>query len=287
MTGSKSKEIAIELVFALCAFWIFFVHSRWLKHPLFDRGMLRDPNFLVALMFMIVLGVANVALSAVLPTLLQTVYGYSVMDTGILMAPRGLGVLVTMIITSRLMGKVDSRLMISVGYMLAALSLWLMTGWSLDMGKEMIIISGFVQGLGLGFVFVPVNMIAFSTLEARVRTEGTTLMTLFRNLGSSFGISIIVTLIAHNIQTSHSDIAGTVTSFNIPAVDPASTAALLGSVGSGALYMLEGEVNRQAAMIAYLDNFYLLFWIMLCFVPLSWLLKKPRSPSVLPAIEAA
>jgi MFS transporter, DHA2 family, multidrug resistance protein len=283
----ESKEIAIELVFALCAFWIFFIHSKWLKRPLFDRDMLRDPNFFVALLFMVALGVANVGLSAVLPTMLQTVYGYSVMDTGILMAPRGFGVLITMIVTSRLMGKVDTRLMISAGYMLAALSLWLMTGWSLDMGQEMIIISGFVQGLGLGFIFVPVNMVAFSTLQPHLRTEGTTLMTLFRNLGSSFGISIIVTLIARNIQTSHSDIAASVTSFNIPAIDPASAAALLGNAGSGALYMLDSEVNRQAAMIAYLDSFYMLFWIILCFIPLSWLLKKPSQPSKQPMIEAA
>jgi MFS transporter, DHA2 family, multidrug resistance protein len=282
-----SKEIAIELVFALCAFWIFSIHSKWLKHPLFDRDMLRNPNFLMALMFMVVLGVANVALSAVLPMLLQTVYGFSVMDTGILMAPRGIGVLVTMIITNRLMGKLDSRLMISTGYMIAALSLWLMTGWTLEMGKELIIISGFVQGLGLGLIFVPVNMVAFATLDPRVRTEGTTLITLFRNLGSSFGISIIITLIGRNIQTSHSDLAASVTSFNIPAIDPASTAALLGNMGSSALYMLDGEVNRQAAMIAYLDGFYVLFWVMLCAIPLSWFLKKPRPLSILPTIEAA
>jgi MFS transporter, DHA2 family, multidrug resistance protein len=214
----------------------------------------------------------------VLPTMIQTVYGYDVMDTGLLMAPRGCGVLLMMLVTSRLMNKVDSRLMITVGYLLAALSLWTMTTWSLDMDYRMIAISGFIQGLGLGLVFVPVNLIAFSSLRPEYRTDGTTLMTLFRNLGSSFGISVIVTMLARNIQTSHADIGANVTSFNVPAIDPAAVAEVLGGPGASLLYMLDGEVNRQAAMIAYIDNFYMLFWLILFIAPLAWIVKRPGSP---------
>ncbi len=272
-----SWEIVIELLFALSAFWVFLVHTKSVRHPLFEKAMVVDPNFLMGLMFMMILGVANVALSSVLPTMYQSVYGYDVMDTGMLMAPRGCGVFLTMLITNRLMGKVDSRILISVGYLIAALSLWTMTRWSLDMGRDQILISGFIQGLGLGFVFVPVNLIAFATLSAKYRTDGTTMMTLFRNLGSSFGISVIVTILSKNIQVSHSDIAANITSFNVPAVDPASVGAMFGSLGGGMLAILDGEVNRQAAMVAYLDNFYMLFWLMLCFVPLSWVLKKPKA----------
>jgi MFS transporter, DHA2 family, multidrug resistance protein len=270
-----SKEVVIELLIALSALWLFLVHTRGVKYPLFDRNMVRDPNFLGGLAFMAVLGIANVALSSVLPSMYQNVYGYDVMQTGVLMAPRGVGVIITMVITNRLMGKVDSRILISLGYLTAAISLWMMTQWSLEMGTREIILSGFVQGIGLGLVFVPVNLLAFSTLAPSYRTDGTTMMTLSRNLGSSFGISVIVTILARNIQISHADIAANVTSFNVPAVDPATTAAILGGAGAGALAILDGEVNRQAAMIAYLDNFYVLFWLMLCFVPLSWMLKRP------------
>jgi MFS transporter, DHA2 family, multidrug resistance protein len=270
-----ARETVIELLFALSAFWVFAVHTRAVAHPLFEGKMVRDPNFLMGLGFMVVLGVTNVALSSVLPTMFQNVYGYDVIDTGMLMAPRGCGVFITMLITNRLMGKVDSRLMMSVGYLIAALSLWTMTRWSLEMGSGPILWSGFIQGLGLGFVFVPINLIAFSTLAPRFRTDGTTLMTLFRNLGSSFGISAIVTILSRNIQTSHSDIAASVTSFNLP-LDPGSLAAQFGSIGAGALALLDGEVNRQAAMVAYLDNFYMLFWLVLCVAPLAWVLRKPK-----------
>lgn len=270
-----ASETVIELLIALSAFWVFLVHTRTVKHPLFDKDMVRDPNFLAGLGFMVILGVTNVALSAVLPTMFQLVYGYDVVDTGLLMAPRGCGVFLTMLITSRLIGKVDSRILISMGYLIAAISLWTMTRWSLEMGSDQILFSGFIQGIGLGFLFVPVNLIAFSTLAPRYRTDGTTMMTLCRNLGSSFGISAIVTILGRNIQTSHSDIAANVTSFNLPTIDPASASAIFGSAGASLLAMLDAEVNRQAAMVAYLDNFYLLFWLVLLFVPLSWVLKKP------------
>jgi MFS transporter, DHA2 family, multidrug resistance protein len=271
----SSKEIVIELLFAISALWIFFMHSRSTPHPLFERAMLSDRSFLVGIVFMLVLGIANVGLSAVLPTMYQSVYGYDVMDTGLLMAPRGCGVLVTMVITSRLLTRIDNRLLIMLGYMIAALSLWTMTSWSLDMDYQPILISSFIQGIGLGLVFVPVNMIAFASLSPKYRTDGTTLMTLFRNLGGSFGISVIVTALARNIQVSHADIGANVTSFNVPAMDPVSTAESLGSYGSSLLVMLDGEVNRQAAMIAYIDNFYMLFWLVLIIAPIGWLARRP------------
>lgn len=274
----ESPEIVIELIIALSAFWIFLIHSRSVDHPLFNRRMMSDPNFLSGLGFMLVLGVTNVALSSVLPSLFQNLYGYGVMDSGMLMAPRGFGLLLTMMLANKLQTRVDGRILITTGYLIAAVSLWMMTGWSLEVGQAQIVITGFVQGLGLGLVFMPVNMIAFSTLRPGDRTEGSTLMTLFRNLGSSFGISAIVTALARNIQTSHADIAGNVTSFSLPAVDPAGAAATLGALGEGLLAALDSEVNRQAAMIAYLDNFYMLFWLVLILAPVPWLLKRPRPP---------
>jgi MFS transporter, DHA2 family, multidrug resistance protein len=270
-----SWEIIIEFVLSASAFWIFFVHSSFARHPLFKRELMKNKNFLVALIFMSVLGIVNVALSSVLPTMYQTVYGYNVIDTGMLMAPRGIGVFCTMLLAARLTSKVDYRVMISGGYLIAAVAMWTMTKWSYDMDKMPIITSSFIQGLGLGLVFVPMNMAAFATLTPDERPDGSTLLTLFRNVGSSFGISIIVTILARNIQISHADIGASITSYNLPAIDPASMADRFGPTGAALLAMLDGEVNRQALMIAYLDNFYMLFWVILAFVPLAWFLRRP------------
>lgn len=271
-----ATESVVELIVALSALWIFAIHTRQVAHPLFERKMVWNANFISGLGFMVILGITNVALSSVLPTMFQNIYRYSVMETGELMVPRGVGVLITMFITNRLMNRIDPRLLITVGYALAAISLWMMTRWSLNMDSDLIVASGFVQGLGLGFVFVPVNLIAFSTLAPHYRTDGSTLMALVRNLGSSFGIAAIVTALSRNMQVSHADIAANVTSFNVPGVDPASAAAQLGPYGDAAMVALNGEVSRQAAFIAYLDNFYLLFWLLVAIIPLAWLVRRPK-----------
>lgn len=270
-----ATESMVELIVALSCLWIFAVHTSRVAHPLFEKKMVWNANFISGLWFMVILGITNVGLSAVLPTMYQNVYHFSVMETGELMAPRGVGVLVTMVIANRLMNRVDPRMMITAGYALAAGSMWMMTTWSLDMGSDMIVASAFIQGLGLGFVFMPVNMIAFSTLAPHYRTDGSTLMTLVRNLGSSFGIAAIVTTLSRNMQASHADIAASVTSYNLP-VDPASITAQMGSVGDAAMAMINGEVTRQAAFVAYLDNFYMLFWLLVAVIPLAWVARRPK-----------
>jgi MFS transporter, DHA2 family, multidrug resistance protein len=274
----ESVEIVVELLIALSAFWMFYIHVRSAANPLFDRAMVTNKNFLLGIVFMALMGVTNIALSAVLPSLYQNVYGYDVLDTGLLMVPRGFGVLTTMLLANRLMARVDNRVMITTGYLLAAWSMWIMTQWSLEMGRDWIIISGFVQGLGLGLVFVPMNLIAFGTLAPHHRTEGTTLLTLARNLGSSFGLSAIVTMIATNVQTSHADVGAHVTRDSLPAMDLGAAAERLGRLGEGALAIIDAEVNRQATMIAYIDNFYAMTWLLICVAPLPWLVKRPKLP---------
>ncbi len=273
----QSKEIVAELVIAVSAFWMFFIHNRSIKEKLFPNEMMRNSNFIIGVAFMLLMGITNVALSAVMPSLLQQIYGYDVMDAGLLMAPRGCGVMVTMLLTNILIKRLDGRILIAAGYFVAAYSLWMMSGWSLEMDSQPIIVAGFVQGLGLGLVFMPMNMIAFSSLAAKYRTEGGTMMTLARNLGGSFGISVIVTMLSRNTQTSHADIASHVTTSTVPGIDLGAATATLGNLGGGVMAMLNGEVSRQAAMVAYLDNFYGMFWLVLCFVPLTFLVRKPAA----------
>lgn len=271
----QSPEIVIEAIFAASAIWIFLVHTRTAKHPLFSPGLFTDPNFLVGLAFMCVLGLTNVALSSVLPTLFQTLYGYPVMMAGMLMAPRGIGVIITSQMTSMLLRHVDYRYLISTGYVIAAYSVWMMTGWSLDMDWHPIVIASFVQGLGLGMVFAPMNLVAFATIKPELRPDGSSMMALFRNMGGSLGISAIVTMLARNQQISHSDLAAHVTSTTvIPGMNLPQTIGLLPGIGPMVTAMLNSEVSRQAAMIAYLDNFKVLAIVLLAITPVPFLLKR-------------
>jgi DHA2 family multidrug resistance protein len=272
-----SWEIRIELGLAIAGFWTFFVHMFTARHPLFDRTMFADRNFTAGLMFMGVMGVMMFAGLALLPPLLQTLLGYSVLQSGFLTAPRGIGTLISMIVVGRLTSRVDARLLVLVGLLLLAYSLWQMSGFSLGMDRRPVIVSGVVQGLSLGLIFVPMNTAAFGTLAARFRTTAAALFNLSRSVGGSVGISIMTLMLARNLQVSHSDLAAHVTDYSLPPVDPAITQGIPPATDT-VLMMLDNEINRQAMMIAYIDDFYLMMILTLCVAPLLLLLKKARPP---------
>jgi DHA2 family multidrug resistance protein len=140
------------------------------------------------------------------------------------------------------------------------------------MGAWPVVVSGLVQGLGMGLIFIPLNTMAFATLGPTWRTDGASLLNLFRSVGASVGISVVTTLLGANTQRSHADLAAHITSGAVPLIDP-STSDRLGSLGASAMAMVNAEINRQAAMIAYIDDFWAMMWVTLLSVPLVILLR--------------
>jgi DHA2 family multidrug resistance protein len=199
---------------------------------------------------------------------LQDLFNYPVFTTGLVTAPRGVGSLMSLIIVGRIMGKVDSRLVIGTGFALTAFSLWQMTGFDLQMGSSKIMWSGFVQGIGTGLVFVPVSAAAFVTLSSALRNEGTAIFSLMRNLGSSIGISVVETLLTRNTQIMHATLAEHVTRYGSMMRAPLSPQAFPN------LAALNAIVTGQAAMIAYIDDFKLMMVLCLAAIPLVLLLRK-------------
>jgi DHA2 family multidrug resistance protein len=273
-----SPEVVIEALAAGIALWMFVVHQFTAKKPMFDRDLFRNRNLITAMAFMLVVGLVMMATMALLPPMLQRLYGYPVLDTGLLLMPRGFGVVVSMFVAAKLTERgFDPRILVGVGFAIAAVSLWQMTRWTLVMDSSPFIISGVVQGLGLGLVFMPLNAMAFATLPAKYRTEGSSLMNLMRNIGASVGISIVTALLAINIQTSHQDLGASITPAALSGLDTAIAA--LGGAGTSVMAMIDAEVNRQAAMIAYLNDFKMMMIITALAIPLVLFLKRPPSGS--------
>jgi len=268
----ESWEIVIELLVAISAFWVFVLHSRSTATPLFKRDVYKNGNFMISLAFMAVMGIAVVGLSSVLPMMFQTIYGYPVIETGLMMAPRGIGVMISSLLAGAIMRRFDGRILISIGCVIVSLGMFSMTRWSLEMDSTPILLAAFIQGFGFGFITAPMNLLAFSTLDPALRPDGSSLSSLFRSIGGSVGISIIVTMLARNQQVSHADLAAHVTASSLPGMDLSG----LPAIGSGLFAMIDGELARQSLMIAFLDNFYMLSWMLLVFTPLPFLLKKAR-----------
>ena len=272
-----SWEVRIEGGVALAAAWMFAMHMTTARHPMFERNLFANRNLLTGIGFMAVIGVLMTATLALLPPMLQSLYGYPVLETGILLMPRGIGIVASMFVAGRLMQRsVDPRIMVGVGLAIAAYSLWDMTGWNLQMGATPFIVTGVIQGIGLGLIFIPLNILAFATLSPTKRTEGSSLMNLSRNIGGSVGISVVTALLARNIQTSHSVLGAHIPNPGLGASDPLVT-AVSGATTDQLLAMADGLVNQQAAMIAYLDDFKLMMILTMSAIPLVFLLKRPKA----------
>jgi DHA2 family multidrug resistance protein len=273
----ESWEIMIELGLAIGFLWMFAVHTTTAKAPIFERSMFADRNFATGLLFMAVTGVLLLAGLALLPPLLQHVYGYSVLQSGILTAPRGVGTLISMLVAGRLVGKVDSRMLVVLGISLMAASLWMMTGFALDQPSGPVIWSGVIQGLGIGLIFVVMQSLAFATLAPMLRTSAASLLNLARNIGGSIGIAVVGSQLVRMTQVAHADIASHVTASTIPTMDP-RLLERIGQQGDIALAVLNAEVTRQAVFIAYLDDFWLMMWVTLAALPLVLLLRRASAP---------
>lgn len=278
-----SWEIIFECGLAMGAFWMFLVHTITAQHPLWDRKLFADRNFASALVFMVITGVLLLAGLALLPPLLQNLYGYSVLQSGFLTAPRGIGTLISMLIAGRLTGKMDARILVALGVILMGVSLWLMTGFAINQPSRPVIVSGVVQGLGLGLIFVPLQTLAFATLPARDRTTGAALLNLARNIGGSVGISIVSFQLVRMTQVSHADMAAKITESSMTAIDP-NVLATFGNQATSVAAYINAEITRQALFIAYLDDFKLMMWITFLVLPLLLLMRNSNKPDDTPLV---
>lgn len=267
-----STEIVVEAMLAGLGLYLFIAHILTHEHPFIEPALFRDRNFSVGLLFIFVVGMILLTTMTLLPPFLQNLMGYPVVDVGLLLAPRGVGTMVSMFVVGRLSGRVDARLQLVLGLLLASFSQWEMTQFDLDITGWDVVRTGVVQGLGLGFLFVPLSTIAFSTLAPRLRTEGTALFSLVRNIGMSIGVSVVITMLSSNLQANHAGLAQFIEPFSFAL----RQAAASGAVDPGSplgLSLLDAEVTRQAATLAYLQDFRMMTWVTLAALPLVLLLR--------------
>ncbi|HQQ63533.1 MAG TPA: DHA2 family efflux MFS transporter permease subunit [Pseudomonadales bacterium] len=270
----QSKEIIAEAIISAVFFYMFMVHMFTHKRPFIEPELFQDRNFCVGLVLIFFVGVILLATLALLPPFLQNLMGYSVFDAGLILAPRGAGTMMGMIIATRLMGRIDARAIILLGGFCTSLSLWLMAYFTVDVSQSTITWVGFLQGMGLGYIFVPLSTIAFLTLDPRLRTEGSSIYSLVRNIGSGIGISVVVTQLADNIQRNHAILSENITPFN-HLLDWGVLPQIWNTQTPLGLAALDGQVLKQAVQLAYLQDFRLIMWMTLIIIPLAFTLRNP------------
>jgi len=282
----SSSEIVIEAIVAGVALYLFVVHMFTAEKPFIPRQIFKDRNFVSGLVLMLVMGLILLASSALLSPYLQNLAGRTVTQTGFLMVPRGLGVMFAMMFAGRLTMKMDPRLLMTAGAGALVWSMWAMTAWTPSIDTMSISLVTFVQGLGMGLVFVPMNMVAFATLSPAMRTDGAGLTNLMRNIGSAIGVSITTTVLSNSIQAIHAQLAQHVSPFN----------RALGVNGESMFFnpqipfgigIFNGLLEYRSAVQAYANDFLFMFYISLPVFLVIWLMRRPSFASAgPPKIEA-
>jgi DHA2 family multidrug resistance protein len=217
---------------------------------------------------------------ALVTPFMQHVVGYPILTTGLLLAGRGVGTLVAMMMVGRLMKLIEPRYLVLTGLSLTAFTLSQMAVFTDQTSSQTIVVASIIQGFGLGLVFVPLSTVAFATLPAHLRTDGTSILTLVRNVGSSIGISIVIAQLTSTTTRMHAYLAESVTPFN-NAMQMPDAAALSLSTDTGRALM-DGLLTQQATIIAYANNFTLLMYLTLATIPLVFVIGTARAPGIVP-----
>jgi MFS transporter, DHA2 family, multidrug resistance protein len=270
----SSGEIVAEAIIAASAFYLFLVHTFTAREPFVRPSLFRDRNFTAGVLFISIVGLTYYASLALQPPYLQNLMNYPIVSAGLVLGPRGVGTMGSMMIVGRLIGRVDTRYLLALGLGLTAWSFFVMTGWTPDVSQKTIVVVGIIQGIGLGFIFVPLSVVTLSTLAPELRAEGAGLYSLSRNIGSSIGISVVNSLLTRNTQVNHAEIGRNVTSVNRAFEDPAIT-QFWDPISAAGRTALDAVITRQAQIIAYIDDYKLLMIATLAAIPLLIIFRKP------------
>jgi MFS transporter, DHA2 family, multidrug resistance protein len=250
------------------------------EHVIFDPAIFRDRNFTTASLLLAVFGLGLFGTLMLQPLLLQNLLGYDAIDTGLMLAPRGLASMFSMMLVGKLISRTDPRILIITGMVIFSLGSWFTTLYNLQVTMPWIIFPAIIQGVGLGLVFVPLSTVAFSTLPQRLASEAAGIYSVMRTIGSSIGISIVATL-----MTNHSSIAWNNLDSNLSPFNPAIGDYLRGLHISPdsplAPALLARVLGQQSSMLGMLDAFVLVTWSFALMLPLVFVMRytPPKAKS--------
>jgi DHA2 family multidrug resistance protein len=254
------------------------------KEPVVDFRMLKDRNFAISTLAMFFLGFVLYSSTVLIPQMLQELLGYPAELAGLALSPGGATIMLCMPIVGFLVSRVDTRYLITFGCTISASALLVMAGWNLSLDFKHAVLGRVLQSFGLAFLFIPINVSAFATVPREKTNMGTGIINLARNIGASVGIATVTTLLERRTQLHEARLMDHVNDMN-PALKTtlagfAATSVSGGSSGPGAAAqahgMLFNMIERQATMLAFLDNFKLLGVIFFAIIPIFFLVKRPR-----------
>jgi MFS transporter, DHA2 family, multidrug resistance protein len=272
----ESNEIIAEFIVSAVGFYYFFAHSFTTAKPFIQFAIFRDRNFIGGCVFMAVMGLVLFSTMALASPYLQNVIGYPIITAGLLLASRGCGTFVAMMLVGRLMRHIEARTLIVAGLSLTGLSLFYMTGWTDQTGVPEIVTLSIVQGFGFGLVFVPLSTVAFLTLPNNLRIDGTSMLTLMRNVASSIGISIVIAQLTEGSRRVYAVLSEHINPFN-HALQMPDVRSIIDMTSDKGRAMADVMVSLQAQIIAFSQDYQMVMLFTLCAIPLAIMIGSTKA----------
>src|SRR5437763_479821 len=272
----ESNETVAEFIISAVGFYYFFAHSFTTAKPFIQFALFKDKNFVTGCIFMAVMGLVLYSTMALASPYLQNVIGYPIITAGVLLASRGCGTFVAMMLVGRLMRYIEARTLIVSGLGLTALSLFYMTGWTDQTGVPEIVSWSIIQGFGFGLVFVPLSTVAFLTLPNHLRTDGTSMLTLMRNVASSIGISVVIAQLTEGSRRGYAVLSDHINPFN-DALQMPDVRALIDMSTDKGRAMMDVMVNLQAQIIAFSRDYQMVMIFTLGAIPLALIIGSTKA----------
>ncbi len=265
-------------VIALIMFVIWELRSR---EPLVNLRLLKNFNYATGIGLVGVLGAILYSTTVILPIFMQSLLHYTSFRTGLAMTPRGFGSMVAMILLGRLIRRIDSRYLLTAGFLGSSLTCWILSNLNLEISQAQVSWPLVFNGLSMGFIFVPLTMLTISTLKQHEMFQATGLFALLRNIGGSFGISMIVTMQARLSQAHQNILVGDLTPYSqqFQIWLHRTAEALPHSVSPQALQaMAYQQLLSQSALLSFMDCLRWIAVAALCCVPLVYLFRRTKKP---------
>lgn len=272
----ESPEIIIETIIAIAGFYYFFAHSFTTKQPFIQFAIFKDRNFATGCIFMVVIGVVLFSTMALASPFLQNVIGYPILSAGLLLATRGCGTFIAMMVVGRLMKYVEARTLIATGLGLMCVTLYATTLWTDQTQMSTIVWVSILQGFGLGFVFVPLTTVAFLSLPNHLRTDGTAMLTLIRNVASSVGISMVISQLSEGTRHMRAILVEHINPFN-DALQMPNVASMIDLKTQTGLGMIDAITTMQAQILAYAHDYQFILLLTACAIPVAALIGSTKA----------
>lgn len=271
-----STEIIIEALLAVSGFYLFVVHMITGERTFVSTSLFKDWNLSMGFVVMFLVGMLLLATTALLAPWLEDLGNYPVDVAGLLLAPRGVGTMFAMMIAGRISNKMDSRIVMVFGVVLLSLSLLRLSQWTPAVSEWTLIADTMVQGASIGFIFIPLNVVAFATLDAKLRYEATSFLTLVRSIGMSMGVSIFEALVTQNTQVEHSVLSAYASPLNRAITAVPQTAHMLSPLTTHGAAALDQMIDYQAQVIAYNNDYWLMAVLSVPLLLVVLLMRKSR-----------